>query len=103
VRLEAQMSGGGQERGLRSGTLPHPIIAGFGAACELAGQELAHDHEHISRLANKLKTEIHARIPQVVVNGGAGGVDGNGYSTFRCCARPIEISNSPPSPPQSGA
>ncbi|GMI32101.1 hypothetical protein TeGR_g4818 [Tetraparma gracilis] len=79
VRLEAQMSGGGQERGLRSGTLPHPIIAGFGAACELAGQELAHDHEHISRLANKLKTEIHARIPQVVVNGGAGGVDGNGY------------------------
>ena len=34
------MSGGGQERGLRSGTLPHPIVAGFGAACEIAGREM---------------------------------------------------------------
>lgn len=38
VRLEAQMSGGGQERGLRSGTLPAPLIVGLGAACEIALQ-----------------------------------------------------------------
>lgn len=44
VRLEAQMSGGGQERGLRSGTLPHPLIVGFGAACRIASEEMEHDH-----------------------------------------------------------
>lgn len=44
VRLEAQMSGGGQERGLRSGTLPHPLIVGFGAACRIAAEEMEHDH-----------------------------------------------------------
>ena len=35
VRLEPIMSGGGQERGLRSGTLPAPLIVGLGAACEV--------------------------------------------------------------------
>ncbi len=38
VRLEAQMSGGGQERGLRSGTVPAPLAVGLGAACEIAAQ-----------------------------------------------------------------
>ncbi len=36
VRLEAQMSGGGQERGLRSGTVPTPLVVGLGAACAIA-------------------------------------------------------------------
>jgi hypothetical protein len=40
VRLEPVLSGGGQERGFRSGTLPHPLAAGFGAACEIAGREM---------------------------------------------------------------
>ena len=35
VRLEPLISGGGQERGLRSGTLPHPLVVGLGAACEV--------------------------------------------------------------------
>jgi cysteine desulfurase len=39
VRLEPIFSGGGQERGLRSGTLPHMLCVGFGAACELAQTE----------------------------------------------------------------
>jgi cysteine sulfinate desulfinase/cysteine desulfurase-like protein len=38
VRLEAQMSGGGQERGLRSGTVPTPLVVGFGEACAVAAQ-----------------------------------------------------------------
>lgn len=38
VRLEPQMSGGGQERGLRSGTVPTPLAVGLGAACEVASQ-----------------------------------------------------------------
>ena len=40
VRLEPIMSGGGQERGLRSGTVPHPLCVGFGAACEVAMEEV---------------------------------------------------------------
>jgi cysteine desulfurase len=47
VRLEAQMSGGGQERGLRSGTVPTAAVVGLGAACEIAAQEMAADHAHI--------------------------------------------------------
>jgi len=41
VRLEPIMSGGGQERGLRSGTLPAPLVVGLGAACEIAKREMA--------------------------------------------------------------
>lgn len=40
VRIEALQSGGGQERGLRSGTVPTPLVVGIGAACEVAEQEL---------------------------------------------------------------
>jgi cysteine desulfurase len=40
VRLEPIIHGGGQERGLRSGTLPTPLIVGLGAACRVAQQEL---------------------------------------------------------------
>lgn len=40
VRIEPLQSGGGQERGLRSGTVPTPLAVGLGAACEIAKQEL---------------------------------------------------------------
>lgn len=40
VRLEPIIHGGGQERGLRSGTLPAPLIVGLGAACEIAEKEM---------------------------------------------------------------
>jgi len=40
VRVEAPQSGGGQERGMRSGTLPTPLCVGLGAACDLAMQEM---------------------------------------------------------------
>lgn len=42
VRLEPQMSGGGQERGLRSGTVPTPLVVGLGAACDIALQVCDH-------------------------------------------------------------
>jgi cysteine desulfurase len=41
VRLEPIMSGGGQERGLRSGTLPAPLVVGLGAACDIAKREMS--------------------------------------------------------------
>jgi len=69
VRLEPLFSGGGQERGLRSGTLPHFLCVGFGAACEVAQKEFDHDHEWITYLSSKLQKGIEERIPQVVRNG----------------------------------
>jgi len=69
VRLEPVFSGGGQERGFRSGTLPHPLVAGFGAACEIAGEEMERDLAHVTRLYQKLYDGIVAAIPHVEVNG----------------------------------
>jgi len=40
VRVEPLQSGGGQERGMRSGTVPAPLVVGLGAACELAQTEM---------------------------------------------------------------
>lgn len=69
VRLEPIMSGGGQERGLRSGTLPHFLCVGFGAACEIAKKELPHDEAWIHFLANRLYEGIKKNIPHVILNG----------------------------------
>ena len=44
VRIEPLFSGGGQERGLRSGTVPAPLAVGFGEACKIAKREMAVSH-----------------------------------------------------------
>ena len=54
VRVEPIQSGGGQERGLRSGTVPTPLVVGLGAAAELASREMEYDHRYVSGLADKL-------------------------------------------------
>ncbi|XP_053309345.1 cysteine desulfurase [Spea bombifrons] len=69
VRLEALLSGGGQERGLRSGTVPTPLVVGFGAACEVAQEELEYDHRRISYLAERLTKNLMSQVPDVVLNG----------------------------------
>lgn len=69
VRVEAQMSGGGQERGIRSGTLPAPLVVGLGEACAIAQREHEFDYAHVSRLAKRLIDGINAKLPQVVRNG----------------------------------
>ncbi|XP_039175043.1 cysteine desulfurase, mitochondrial [Crotalus tigris] len=69
VRVEPIQSGGGQERGLRSGTVPTPLVVGLGAACELAQQEMEYDHKRISSLADRLITKIMSEVPDVVMNG----------------------------------
>ncbi|XP_015220560.2 cysteine desulfurase [Lepisosteus oculatus] len=69
VRLDPLQSGGGQERGLRSGTVPTPLVVGLGAACEIAQQEMQYDHRRISMLADRLLGKIMAGIPDVVMNG----------------------------------
>ncbi|KAI9845007.1 MAG: cysteine desulfurase [Sclerophora amabilis] len=54
VRLDPIISGGGQERGLRSGTLAPPLVIGFGEACRIAKEELQYDHKRISALSQRL-------------------------------------------------
>ncbi|CAI8016059.1 Cysteine desulfurase, mitochondrial [Geodia barretti] len=69
VRLEPIMSGGGQERGMRSGTLPAPLLVGLGAACELAGREMEYDHAHVSAMSERLVKGLTSRLDHVVRNG----------------------------------
>jgi cysteine desulfurase len=70
IRLEAQMHGGGHERGMRSGTLPTHQIVGFGEACRLAKEEMAQDLEHVTAMRNRLWTGIN-EMEQVFINGDA--------------------------------
>lgn len=69
VRVEPIMSGGGQERGLRSGTLPAPLIVGFGKACEIALQEMEYDQQHVEHLSSRLVNGITGQIDHVIRNG----------------------------------
>jgi cysteine desulfurase len=69
VPLEPVTHGGGQERGLRSGTLNVPGIAGFGVAAEIAAREVDEKHARLHALRDRLLAGIRAAIPDVVVNG----------------------------------
>jgi cysteine desulfurase len=69
VRLVAQMDGGGHERGMRSGTLNVPGIAGFGKACELAEQMLPEEMPRVTHLRDKLKRAIDVELDEVYLNG----------------------------------
>lgn len=71
VRLEPLQSGGGQERGLRSGTVPTPIVVGFGEACRIAKQEMEYDHAWMTKLSNLLLEKITKSLPEVIRNGDA--------------------------------
>jgi len=68
VRLEAQMHGGGHERGLRSGTLPTHQIVGMGEAFRIANEELEAENARILRLRDRLLDGIRD-IEEVYVNG----------------------------------
>lgn len=68
VRIEAQLHGGGHERGMRSGTLPTHQIVGMGEAYRLAREEFAIDNERIANLRNRLWQGIES-IEEVYLNG----------------------------------
>jgi len=68
VRLEAQMHGGGHERGLRSGTLPTHQIVGMGEAFRIAREEMATENERIRMLRDRLLKGL-SEIEEVYVNG----------------------------------
>ncbi len=68
VRLEAQMHGGGHERGMRSGTLPTHQIVGMGEAFRLAQQEMATENERIRMLRDRLWRGLSS-MEEVHLNG----------------------------------
>ncbi len=68
VRIEAQMHGGGHERGMRSGTLPTHQIVGMGEAFRLAREEMATDNERIRALRDRLLAGLKG-IEEVYING----------------------------------
>lgn len=68
IRLEAQIHGGGHERGMRSGTLPTHQIVGMGEAFRLAKEEMDRDHEHSIKLRDRLWQGLKD-IEAVYVNG----------------------------------
>ena len=69
VRLDAIINGGGQERGMRSGTLPTPLVVGLGEAAKIAGKEMEMENARIKKLADKFEKEIRFGIPDVFLNG----------------------------------
>lgn len=69
VAVEATVHGGGQERGLRSGTLNVAGIAGFGLAAQTAAKEVEEKVERIGGLRARLLEGLRAQIPDVAVNG----------------------------------
>ena len=66
VRLAPLFSGGGQERGLRAGTLPTPLVVGFGEACRLAALEMVAEAARLTLLRDRLLAGL--RVP-VTING----------------------------------
>jgi cysteine desulfurase len=69
VRLEAMISGGGQERGMRSGTLPTPLCVGLGEACRIAEAEMGAEAERLHMLSDRFYDRIMAELPEVYLNG----------------------------------
>jgi cysteine desulfurase len=69
VKLEPQIDGGGHEGHLRSGTLPVPLVVGFGVACELAGQLLPTEPFETTRLRDELWRGLSERLEGTTLNG----------------------------------
>lgn len=69
VRLAAMIHGGGQERGMRSGTLATPLVVGLGEACAIAEREMAEEAVRLRGLRDRFMERINERLPEVYLNG----------------------------------
>jgi cysteine desulfurase len=69
ITLEPLIVGGGQERGLRGGTLNVPGIIGFGEACRIAREEMAGEAIRVAQLRDRLEHQILAALAEVSING----------------------------------
>src|SRR5690349_24071859 len=69
VQLAALIDGGGHERGMRSGTLNVPGIAGLGKACAIANEEMPKESCRLAGMRNRLRDKIMGRLDEVYING----------------------------------
>ena len=69
VRISAMMSGGGQERGMRSGTLSPALCVGLGEACRICADEIDEESKRITKLKNILLDGIHSECDDIFING----------------------------------
>ena len=69
VQINAQIDGGGHERGMRSGTLNVPGIVGLGKASEISGQEMAEESARLTALRDRLKNKLESSLDYVHING----------------------------------
>lgn len=82
--LTPLLHGGGQERGVRSGTLNVPAIVGFGKACEIAKAELVAEALRTESLRDRLQGLLVDAIPGTVVHGGQNRLPGNLNMSVPC-------------------
>jgi cysteine desulfurase len=83
ARVAALFSGGGQERGYRSGTLATPLVVGFGEACAIAAAEMNQEAARLLELRTRLHETVAARVPGLTLNGShAARIPGNLNLTF---------------------
>jgi cysteine desulfurase len=69
VRLRALIDGGGQERGMRSGTLPTPLCVGLGEACRIARAEMVDEAKRLAAMRDLFLGRLRARLPEIYING----------------------------------
>lgn len=69
VRIKPLMSGGGQERGMRSGTLPTHLCVGLGEACRIASEEMAQENERLHHLRTMFLQGLRKSLDDIYVNG----------------------------------
>ncbi len=69
VRLAGQIDGGGHERGMRSGTLPVPLVVGFGKAAEICQEIMSEEDARLRRLRDRLQDLILSNVDEAFLNG----------------------------------
>ena len=69
VKIQSIISGGGQERNIRSGTLATPLIVGLGKACKLSMYEMQKNYERILKLNKLMKNILNSNLTHIYFNG----------------------------------
>ena len=69
VRIAPMVDGGGHERGMRSGTVPVPLVVGFGRAAEICREGMAEEGTRLAALRDRLQEQILSKVDEAYVNG----------------------------------
>jgi cysteine desulfurase len=69
VRIAPMVDGGGHERGMRSGTVPVPLVVGFGKAAEIAREVMPEESKRLAALRDRLQEQIVSKVDEAYVNG----------------------------------